>query len=119
MATAAKCLCAFLMCFVLAVSFSMSWCDRIGSAIGKPTICPGPSVQGPPVKSITRAPVLGTDVSSSATAAEMAAPVQRFARLAGSIGHGSMRRSASTCGRSERREKRSDEEPFGMEPSLL
>ena len=63
---------AFFRCLVVAVSFSMSWWQRIGSAISRPTIWPGPAVHGPPVKSCTRAPVLGKLVSRRATARERA-----------------------------------------------
>lgn len=43
----------------LALSLSMSWCDRIGSFNSLLTTIPGPSVAGPPANNIIRAPVLG------------------------------------------------------------
>jgi hypothetical protein len=48
----------------LTLSRSMSWCERIGSLSSTPTTMPGPSVAGPPAKSMMRAPVLGKVVSS-------------------------------------------------------
>jgi hypothetical protein len=58
------------------------------------TVCPGPIVHGPPVKSIARAPVFGNAISSSETAIEAAAPVERCGRQSDGTGHGSRRRSA-------------------------
>ena len=37
---------AFFRYLVEAFSFSMSWCERIGSPSALPTVCPGPAVHG-------------------------------------------------------------------------
>mmetsp|Transcript_5658 Transcript_5658/g.13099 ORF Transcript_5658/g.13099 Transcript_5658/m.13099 type:complete len:205 (-) Transcript_5658:407-1021(-) len=74
----------------------MSWCERGVSLSSTPTICPGPTVHGPPVKSITRAPMFGKAVSSSDTAIDAATPVQRCDRASFATGHGSRFSSAST-----------------------
>eukprot|EP00967_Tisochrysis_lutea_P035990 scaffold43248_cov31-Tisochrysis_lutea.AAC.2 len=55
-------------------------------------------VHGPPVKIITRAPMFGKAISSSETAMEAAAPVQRCGRQSEGTGHGSRLRSARICG---------------------
>ena len=46
----------------LALSRSMSWCERMGSLSSLLTTIPGPSVAGPPANTMMRAPVLGKDV---------------------------------------------------------
>ena len=51
--------------------------DLIGSLSSRDTIWPGPTVQGPPVKTWMRQPVLGKAVSTREVAIEMATPVQR------------------------------------------
>jgi hypothetical protein len=51
-----------------------SLCERIVSASGRPTVVPGPTVHGPPMKSSTRPPHLPTLRSSSDVAMESAAP---------------------------------------------
>lgn len=50
-------------------------CVLMGSALLGPTTSPGPRVHGPPVNTIARAPLPGTQLSSSPTAAPTAAPV--------------------------------------------
>jgi len=58
----------------------MSACVRRFSSSDVPTIRPGPTVQGPAVKSMIRAPVAGADASRSASAAATAAPQHRSTR---------------------------------------
>ena len=48
---------------------------RIASALLIPTTQPGPLVQGPPTKAMTRPPLAGTQLSRTPTAAPTAAPV--------------------------------------------
>ena len=53
-----------------------------------------PTVVGPPVNIMMRAPCRANDVSSSPTATESAAPPQRATRESDGVGHGSCCRSS-------------------------
>ena len=57
-------------------------------------MAPGPEVQGPPTKSMTRAPRRGRARSRREVATERAQPVQRAVRLSDGTGQGSFRRSS-------------------------
>mmetsp|Transcript_68648 Transcript_68648/g.183222 ORF Transcript_68648/g.183222 Transcript_68648/m.183222 type:complete len:240 (-) Transcript_68648:673-1392(-) len=76
----------------LAPSWSMSVWPRMGSSFSTLTTWPGPSVQGPARKSMTRAGWPTQQHSSRPVATASAAPVQRKGRCSTLTGHGSCSR---------------------------
>src|SRR5438128_1720546 len=73
----------------LILSFSISWWDRIVFLSSSSIIIPGPTVHGPPIKSIILAAEFGYVASKRETAMDKAAPVARDALFPVGTGHGS------------------------------